>query len=217
MSISENISKIKKDVSIKVKLIAVTKTKSIKEIKEAYNSNHRFFGENKVQEMTEKWKLLPKDIEWHMIGHLQKNKVKYIAPYVSLIHSVDSIRLLNEIDKQGKKNNRTINCLIQVNISDEESKFGVNKDSLSNFIEKIIENKYENIAVLGLMGMASFSQNEEKILNEFASLKKLFSDQKRKFPNFNELSIGMSSDYKIALKLGSTMIRIGSKIFGQRN
>ena len=217
MNISENISKLKKDISTNVKLIAVTKTKSIKDIKEAYNSNLRFFGENKVQEMTEKWKLLPKDIEWHMIGHLQKNKVKYIAPYVSLIHSVDSIRLLNEINKQGKKNNRTINCLIQVNISNEKSKFGVNKNNLSNFIGQIIENNYENIDVIGLMGMASFSKNEEKIFQEFTSLKKLFSDQRGKFTNFNELSIGMSSDYKIALKLGSTMIRIGSKIFGHRN
>lgn len=217
MSISNNIIKFKKKISSKVKLIAVSKTKSIIEIKEAYDSNHKLFGENKVQEMTEKWKALPKDIEWHMIGHLQKNKVKYIAPYVSLIHSVDSIRLLNEINKQAKKNNRIINCLIQVNISEEQSKFGLQIDNLPDFFNQIIENSYESIEIIGLMGMASFTENEEKIFNEFTSLKEVFINLKDKFPRFSELSIGMSSDYKIALKQGSTMIRIGSKIFGYRN
>lgn len=217
MSISDNIIKFKKKISSKVKLIAVSKTKSIIEIKEAYDSNHKLFGENKVQEMTEKWKVLPKDIEWHMIGHLQKNKVKYIAPYVSLIHSVDSIRLLNEINKQAKKNNRIINCLIQVNISEEQSKFGLQINNLPDFFNQIIENSYESIEIIGLMGMASFTENEEKIFNEFTSLKEVFINLKRKFPRFSELSIGMSSDYKIALKQGSTMIRIGSKIFGYRN
>ena len=217
MSITDNIFKFKKKISSKVKLIAVSKTKSIIDIKEAYNSNHRFFGENKVQEMTEKWKALPKDIEWHMIGHLQKNKVKYIAPYVSLIHSVDSIRLLNEINKQAKKNNRIINCLIQVNISEEQSKFGLQINNLPDFFNQIIENSYESIEIIGLMGMASFTENEEKIFNEFTSLKEVFINLKGKFPRFSELSIGMSSDYKIALKQGSTMIRIGSKIFGYRN
>ena len=217
MSISDNIIKFKKKISSKVKLIAVSKTKSIIEIKEAYDSNHKLFGENKVQEMTEKWKVLPKDIEWHMIGHLQKNKVKYIAPYVSLIHSVDSIRLLNEINKQAKKNNRIINCLIQVNISEEQSKFGLQINNLPDFFNQIIENSYESIEIIGLMGMASFTENEEKIFNEFTSLKEVFINLKGKFPRFSELSIGMSSDYKIALKQGSTMIRIGSKIFGHRN
>ena len=217
MSISDNIIKFKKKISSKVKLIAVSKTKSIIEIKEAYDSNHKLFGENKVQEMTEKWKALPKDIEWHMIGHLQKNKVKYIAPYVSLIHSVDSIRLLNEINKQAKKNNRIINCLIQINISKEQSKFGLQINNLPDFFNQIIENSYESIEIIGLMGMASFTENEEKIFNEFTSLKEVFINLKDKFPRFNELSIGMSSDYKIALKQGSTMIRIGSKIFGYRN
>tara|TARA_B100001559_G_scaffold78754_1_gene65364 strand:+ start:1558 stop:2211 length:654 start_codon:yes stop_codon:yes gene_type:complete len=217
MSISDNIIKFKKKISSKVKLIAVSKTKSIIEIKEAYDSNHKLFGENKVQEMTEKWKALPKDIEWHMIGHLQKNKVKYIAPYVSLIHSVDSIRLLNEINKQAKKNNRIINCLIQVNISEEQSKFGLQINNLPDFFNQIIENSYESVEIIGLMGMASFTENEEKIFNEFTSLKEVFINLKRKFPRFSELSIGMSSDYKIALKQGSTMIRIGSKIFGYRN
>lgn len=217
MSISDNIIKFKKKISSKVKLIAVSKTKSIIEIKEAYDSNHKLFGENKVQEMTEKWKALPKDIEWHMIGHLQKNKVKYIAPYVSLIHSVDSIRLLNEINKQAKKNNRIINCLIQVNISEEQSKFGLQIDNLPDFFNQIIENSYESVEIIGLMGMASFTENEEKIFNEFTSLKEVFINLKGKFPRFSELSIGMSSDYKIALKQGSTMIRIGSKIFGYRN
>ena len=217
MSISDNINKFKKKISSKVKLIAVSKTKSIIEIKEAYDSNHKLFGENKVQEMTEKWKALPKDIEWHMIGHLQKNKVKYIAPYVSLIHSVDSIRLLNEINKQAKKNNRIINCLIQVNISEEQSKFGLQINNLPDFFNQIIENSYESIEIIGLMGMASFTENEEKIFNEFTSLKEVFINLKGKFPRFSELSIGMSSDYKIALKQGSTMIRIGSKIFGYRN
>ena len=217
MSISDNIIKFKKKISSKVKLIAVSKTKSIIEIKEAYDSNHKLFGENKVQEMTEKWKALPKDIEWHMIGHLQKNKVKYIAPYVSLIHSVDSIRLLNEINKQAKKNNRIINCLIQVNISEEQSKFGLQINNLPDFFNQIIENSYESIEIIGLMGMASFTENEEKIFNEFTSLKEVFINLKSKFPRFCELSIGMSSDYKIALKQGSTMIRIGSKIFGYRN
>jgi|TARA_B100001059_G_scaffold143182_1_gene143172 pyridoxal phosphate enzyme (YggS family) len=217
MSISDNIIKFKKKISSKVKLIAVSKTKSIIEIKEAYDSNHKLFGENKVQEMTEKWKVLPKDIEWHMIGHLQKNKVKYIAPYVSLIHSVDSIRLLNEINKQAKKNNRIINCLIQVNISEEQSKFGLQINNLPDFFNQIIENSYDSIEIIGLMGMASFTENEEKIFNEFTSLKEVFINLKGKFPRFSELSIGMSSDYKIALKQGSTMIRIGSKIFGYRN
>ena len=217
MSISDNIIKFKKKISSKVKLIAVSKTKSIIEIKEAYDSNHKLCGDNKTQEMTEKWKALPKDLEWHMIGHLQKNKVKYIAPYVSLIHSVDSIRLLNEINKQAKKNNRIINCLIQVNISEEQSKFGLQINNLPDFFNQIIENSYESIEIIGLMGMASFTENEEKIFNEFTSLKEVFINLKGKFPRFSELSIGMSSDYKIALKQGSTMIRIGSKIFGYRN
>jgi len=215
MSIRDNILSIKDEISDEVKLVAVSKTRSIDEIKEAYNSNQKIFGENRVQEIVEKHQLLPDDIEWHMIGHLQKNKVKYISNFISLIHSLDRISLATEIDKCAKKSNRKIDCLIQLKISLEETKFGLDTRLLEDFYSDI--NKYTNINIVGLMGMASFTQEKEKIIDEFNQIKELFDKMSLKNSNLKILSTGMSNDYKLALKNGSNMIRIGSKIFGKRD
>lgn len=208
----------------KATLVAVSKTKPVEDIRELYDLGQRDFGENYVQELLEKQPQLPADIRWHFIGHLQSNKVKYIAPFVHLIHGVDSYKLLNEINTQASKNNRTIDCLLQVHISGEETKFGFDEEELSLFTETVA--KYQQLSVLnhvricGLMGMASFSDNEALIRSEFAILMTLFSKYAQSsIPNiqFSILSMGMSSDYKIALEEGSTMVRIGSLLFGQRN
>tara|TARA_B100001248_G_scaffold67594_1_gene47556 strand:+ start:249 stop:899 length:651 start_codon:yes stop_codon:yes gene_type:complete len=215
MSIRNNILKIKEEISDGVSLVAVSKTRSINEIKDAYNCGQKIFGENRVQEIIEKQQLLPDDIEWHMIGHLQKNKVKYISNFISLIHSLDRISLAKEIDKYAKKSNREIDCLIQLKISSEETKFGLDINLFEDFYSDI--NKYTNINIVGLMGMASFTQEKEKIIDEFNQIKELFDKMSLKNSNLKILSTGMSNDYKLALKNGSNMIRIGSKIFGKRD
>lgn len=206
----------------KATLVAVSKTKPVEDIRELYNLGQRDFGENYVQELLEKQPQLPADIRWHFIGHLQSNKVKYIAPFVHLIHGVDSLSLLKEINKQALKNNRVIDCLLQVHIASEETKFGLDEDELSSLLDMIAANPgaFEHIRIRGLMGMASFSDNEALIRREFAILKMLFNKyDQSSIPStqFSILSMGMSSDYKIALEEGSTMVRIGSLLFGQRN
>ena len=215
MSIRDNILKIKEEIGDEAKLVAVSKTRSTKEINDAYNSGQKIFGENRVQEIVEKQKLLPDDIEWHMIGHLQKNKVKYITNFISLIHSLDRISLAKEIDKYAKKSNRKIDCLIQLKISSEETKFGLDISHLEDFFSEV--KKYNNINLVGLMGMASFTQEKEKIIDEFNKIKELYDKMKLKNSNLKILSTGMSDDYKLALENGSNMIRLGSKIFGKRD
>ena len=215
MSIRDNILKIKEEIGDEAKLVAVSKTRSTKEINDAYNSGQKIFGENRVQEIVEKQKLLPNDIEWHMIGHLQKNKVKYISSFISLIHSLDRISLAKEIDKCAKKSNRKIDCLIQLKISSEETKFGLGISHLEDFFSEV--KKYNNINLVGLMGMASFTQEKEKIIDEFNKIKELYDKMKLKNSNLKILSTGMSDDYKLALENGSNMIRLGSKIFGKRD
>ena len=213
--IEKNLEKIKKQVGDNVLVVAVSKTKSIDCIKRAYQTGHRDFGENKVQEMTSKFNQLPKDINWHMIGHIQTNKVKYLAPYVSLIHSLDSLRLAKEIDKQAVKNKRVIECLIQYRISSEETKFGLNENEVLEIIE--LKDNFKGIKIIGLMGMASFVDDQNIIDNEFKKLKILFDKIKLSNKKFKIVSMGMTLDYNLAIKNGSNMIRIGSKIFGERN
>ena len=215
MSIKQQISNIKNEILDKADLIAVSKTRSIQEIKEAYNYGQLKFGENRVQEIVNKQSKLPNDIEWHMIGHLQKNKVKYIARFINLIHSLDRISLAKEIDKQAKKEERIIYCLIQIKISIEDSKFGIKIEEFRDFYKSL--EIYENINIIGLMGMATFTNNIELINEEFKMIKIIYDDIASIDPKFKILSIGMSDDYDIALKNGSNMIRIGSKIFGKRN
>ena len=215
MSIKQQISNIKNEILDKADLIAVSKNRSIQEIKEAYNYGQLKFGENRVQEIVNKQSKLPNDIEWHMIGHLQKNKVKYIARFINLIHSLDRISLAKEIDKQAKKEERIINCLIQIKISKEDSKFGIKIEEFRDFYKSL--EIYENINIIGLMGMATFTNNIELINEEFKMIKIIYDDIASIDPKFKILSIGMSDDYNIALKNGSNMIRIGSKIFGKRN
>lgn len=210
---------IKQELKGNVTLIAVSKTKPVEDILELYHLGQRDFGENYVQEMVDKQAQLPNDIRWHFIGHLQSNKVKYIAPFVHLIHGVDSLKLLQEINKQAVKNNRVINCLLQVYIAKEETKFGFDEKELSNLMENMETGKLSNILVAGFMGMASFSDDMELVRNEFKNLKRLF-DRYAQPPTVNHqlsiLSMGMSSDYKIAIEEGSTMVRIGSLLFGER-
>ena len=219
--IRANLNKIKSEIPDSVTLIAVSKTKPIADILEAYEAGQRDFGENKVQEMTEKNKELPKDIRWHMIGHVQRNKIKYMADFVYLIHGVDNIKTLIEINKQAQKHERIIGCLLQVKIAQEETKFGMNSVELKELLNSDSFRDLKNIEVKGLMGMASFTDNQEQIRREFQSLKGVFDDLRKsvKSSNFipSILSMGMSGDYKIAIEAGSTMIRVGSAIFGLRN
>ncbi len=219
MSIASNLNEIKKNI-INCELVAVSKTKPNEDLMEAYNAGQRALGENKVQEMTDKAEALPKDIEWHMIGHLQRNKVKYIVPYVHLIHSVDSVRLLKEINKQAKKIERKVDVLLQMHIAEEESKFGLDEKELTELLTSEEFKEMEHIEVKGLMGMATFTDDEEKIRREFRFLKNIFDKISKNFNddklNLKELSMGMSGDYQIAIEEGSTMIRIGSSIFGER-
>lgn len=217
MSIQDNLAQIKMGMNSKVTLVAVSKTKPHEAILEAYVAGQRVFGENKIQEMTQKWEALPKDIEWHMIGHVQRNKVKYMAEYVSLIHGVDSLKLLKEIDKQAKKHHRVIPCLLQMHIAEEETKFGLNKTELLEIINSKEFKALENIEIRGLMGMATFTTNELQLRKEFASLKSIFETMKSQLPRISILSMGMSGDYLIAIAEGSTMVRIGSSIFGARS
>ena len=218
--IKEALTNIKNQLPENVTLVAVSKTKPVEDILEAYNTGHRVFGENKVQEMTAKHGELPKDIEWHMIGHLQSNKVKYIAPFVSLIHSVDSLKLLKEINKQAKKNDRIINVLLQFHIADEQTKFGFDLQEVQEIFESDEFIQFENVSIVGVMGMATNTDDEEKVRDEFRTLENYFNVLQGRFfkfnPAFKEISMGMSSDYEIAVAEGSTMIRVGSSIFGHR-
>lgn len=221
MSIATNISALKGELeSINVKLIAVSKTKSPEEIMEAYEAGQREFGENQVQELVEKQNRLPKDINWHMVGHLQTNKVKAIAPFIKVIHSVDSLKLLQEIDKQATKNDRTIDCLLQIYIADEETKYGLDFDEAVELLRSEEFAKLKNIRIIGLMGIATNTENPKLINEEFYELKTLFKGIKQSFfrkdENFKEISMGMSADYKAAVEQGSTMVRLGSTIFGNR-
>ena len=215
MSIEQQISNIKNEILDKADLIAVSKTRSIQEIKEAYNSGQLKFGENRVQEIVDKQGKLPDDIEWHMIGHLQKNKVKYIAGFINLIHSLDRISLAKEIDRQAKKKDRIIDCLIQIKISKEDSKFGLKIEDFTDFYKNM--ETFKNLNVIGLMGMATFTSDIEVIGEEFKMIKRIYDNVASIDPKFRVLSIGMSDDYNIAIENGSTMIRVGSKIFGKRN
>ena len=218
MLISKNLNNIKSQLPAHVTLVAVSKTKPVADLMEAYNAGQRIFGENKIQEMTDKWEVMPKDIEWHMIGHVQTNKVKYMAPYVSLIHGVDSLKLLQEINKQAAKNNRVIDCLLQVYIAEEESKFGLDEQELDEMLKQVQHDKenYKNIRIVGLMGMATFTENQNQIEKEFKNLKTIFDNLKTQNSELKTLSMGMSGDYQLAISCGSTMVRIGSSIFGSR-
>lgn len=219
MAILENLSKIKNKLPENVKLIAVSKTKPEADILEAYNAGHKIFGENKVQELVDKHEKLPKDIEWHFIGHLQSNKVKYLAPLVHLIHGVDSLKLLKEINKQATKNERIIDCLLQFHIANEKAKFGFYKEEVFELLQSPEFQNLKNIRIVGVMGMATYTDDENQIRKEFANLKSYFEEIKEKIITndyFNEISMGMSADYTIAIEEGSSMIRLGSTIFGIR-
>ncbi len=215
--ICQNISRIKENIPANVQLIAVSKTKPVEDILTAYNCGHRDFGENKVQEMTAKYEALPKDIRWHLIGHLQRNKVKYIASFVHLIHSVDNFKLLKEINKQAIKHNRVIPLLLQIKIAKEDTKFGMSFQQAEELLNSEEIQEFKNIKISGLMGMATNTNDKETIAREFQSLKNFFDKLKKTNPNFQYLSMGMSGDYDVAIENGSNMIRLGSVIFGVRN
>ena len=216
MSIQKNLKRIETTIPANVTLVAVPKTKPVEDLQEAYAAGMRDFGENKIQEMCDKYEILPKDIRWHMIGHVQTNKVKYMAPFVHLIHGVDSLKLLKEIHKQAEKNNRVIDVLLQQFIADEETKFGLDKEEIQHIMQEEIQH-LPNVRVVGLMGMATFTDDEKQIRNEFKTLKSNFDSLKNNFYNLTVLSMGMSGDYQVAIEEGSTMVRIGSSIFGHRN
>ena len=220
MSIQENLIQLKTELPSHVTLVAVSKTKPISDLMEAYDAGQRIFGENKIQEMADKYQEMPKDIQWHMIGHVQRNKVKYMAKFVDLIHGVDNLKLLQEINKQALKHNRTIDCLLQIKIASEASKFGMTPDDSKSLIESDGFSNLKNIRVVGLMGMATFTDNNDQIKDEFLLLQQTFNTLKP-FESFNFkpeiISMGMSGDYKIAISCGSNMIRVGSSIFGARN
>lgn len=220
MSVSDNLNKVKQHVPSHVTLVAISKTHPVDQIMEAYNAGQRVFGENKVQEMVSKQEVMPKDIQWHLVGHLQSNKIKYIAPFVTLIHSVDSLKLLVAINKEAVKANRVIDCLLQIYIAEEETKFGLSVEELTELLESEEYKQLTHVRVCGVMGMATFTDNEDQIRKEFKSLKTIFTNLKNSyFPNtdsFRHVSMGMSGDYAIAIEEGSTMIRVGSSIFGHR-
>lgn len=221
MNIAENIKSINHNLPEGVRLVAVSKTKPNEDILEAYNAGQKVFGENKVQDLVSKFEELPKDIEWHFIGHPQTNKVKYIASFISLIHGVDSLKLLKVINKEAKKNNRKIACLLQFHIAEEETKFGLTLDKVKELLESIEFKSFENVIIAGVMGMATYTENERQIRNEFKMMKTIFNTLKNEYfsgiKTFREISMGMSDDYEIAIEEGSTLIRVGSKIFGERN
>ena len=221
MNIREKIVEIKKQIPEGVTLVAVSKTKPIEDIMQAYDEGQRVFGENKAQEMKEKQALLPKDIQWHMLGHLQENKVKYIVPFVSLIHSVDSLKILHAINKRAIICGRVVDCLLEIDISHEETKFGLSKEELYNLLSSPEYEQMKNIRVCGLMGIGSITDDNSKTREEFRGLRALYSEIKDKFfagkDYFRHVSMGMSGDYDIAIEEGSTIVRIGSKIFGERD
>jgi pyridoxal phosphate enzyme (YggS family) len=211
MGIKENLNKLRSNISPDITLVAVSKTKPVNDLLDAYHAGQRDFGENKIQEMASKWEQLPKDIHWHMIGHVQTNKVKYMAPFVHTIHAIDSLKLLKEIQKQAHKNDRVIECLIQIRIAEEETKFGLPESELDELLE--VAKNFSNVKIKGLMGMATFTTNNDQIRNEFKQLAGCF----KRHSDFETLSMGMSGDFPIAIEEGATMIRVGSKIFGERN
>ena len=214
--ITKRIKEIRDSINKDVELVAVSKTKSNKEILEAYKAGQKVFGENKIQEMTEKYEQLPKDIKWHMVGHVQSNKIKYMAPYVDLVHGIDSLKSLKILNKEAKKNNRVIRCLLQLKISDEFTKFGLSKEEIESILNSINILDLTNINVAGIMTIGSFTENMNVVVKEFDKTKKIFDSLKTAFPNLKILSMGMSNDYKIAINHGSNMIRVGSLIFGKR-
>lgn len=222
MNIAQNIEKINAELAgTSARLIAVTKTKPVADLQAAYDGNCKIFGENKVQEMVEKWEILPKDIEWHLIGHLQSNKVKYMASFVSMIHSIDSLKLLQEVDKQALKNNRVIDCLLQIYIAQEETKFGLSEEEAREILNSEEFKALKNVRIVGVMGMATFTDNQEQIRLEFRGLKAFFETLKTQYVStenlqLREVSMGMSGDYLIAAEEGSTLVRVGSAIFGSR-
>ena len=215
MNIAENTIRLIQEIPNHVQLVAVSKTKSNEEIMQAYEAGQRIFGENKVQDMVAKYEGLPKDIRWHMIGHVQSNKVKYMAPFVDLIHGVDSLKLLKEINKQALKNNRSIHCLLQLHIADESTKFGFSEEEAVKALS--LSKTLENVEIIGLMGMASFTDNQDQITQEFRGLKNFYDQLYNEYDQLTTLSTGMSGDYPLAIAEGSNMIRVGSKIFGARN
>jgi len=220
MNIKQNLEHIKTQIPDYVTLVAVSKTKPISDLMEAYNAGQRVFGENKIQEMVEKYEQMPRDVEWHMIGHVQSNKVKYMAEFVRLVHGVDSFKLLNEIDKQAQKHHRTIDCLLQIKIAEEDSKFGMDPLEAIEILQSKEFSELKNVCVVGVMGMATFTDDEIQIKREFDQLKSTF-DVLKKYESTNfkpkTISMGMSGDYQLAISCGSTMIRVGSSIFGERN
>ncbi|MDX6189607.1 YggS family pyridoxal phosphate-dependent enzyme [Flavobacterium sp. Fl-318] len=235
MSIASNLNSIKATLPENVTLVAVSKTKPVSDLMEAYEAGQRIFGENKIQEMADKWKQMPKDIQWHMIGHVQTNKVKFMAPFVSLIHGVDSLKLLQEINKQAAKNNRVIDCLLQMHIAEEETKFGLDENELNALLSSTEFKEMQHIRILGLMGMATFTENQNQIRKEFIYLKYIFDSLRNRdaqqhggrdthsrdaqqciSTSISTISMGMSGDYQLAIECGSTMVRIGSSIFGGR-
>jgi hypothetical protein len=220
MSIKENLNKIKSSLPEHVTLVAVSKTKPVSDLMEAYDAGQRIFGENKIQEMAEKHETMPKDIQWHMIGHVQRNKVKYMAPFVSLIHGVDNFKLLKEINKQAEKNNRVIDCLLQIKIAEEDSKFGMAIKDASEIVQSKLFSELKHIQITGVMGMATFTDDQNQIKKEFDLLKSTFDNLKQHQTEnckLETISMGMSGDYELAIERGSTMIRVGSSIFGSRN
>lgn len=220
MDVGKNITEIKKTLPSGVRLVAVTKTKSPDIIMEAYHSGHKIFGENKAQELIQKYGDLPGDIEWHFIGHLQTNKAKFLAPFVNMIHGIDSFKILKTVNKEAKKNNRVIPCLLQFHIAEETTKFGLSEEEAHEMLDSEEFKALKNVSVAGVMGMATFTENEMQVRNEFRFLKKIFDKLKKEYfrgkKEFKEISMGMSDDYAIAVEEGSTIVRIGSKIFGER-
>ncbi|HLP65124.1 YggS family pyridoxal phosphate-dependent enzyme [Flavobacterium sp.] len=217
--IKQNLLQIQSQLPEHVTLVAVSKTKPVDDLMEAYNTGQRIFGENKIQEMTEKWQQMPKDIEWHMIGHVQSNKVKYMIPYVKLIHGVDSLKLLKEINRLAAKWRKKVDCLLQIHIAEEDTKFGLDEKELEEILNSDELKTFQNIRIVGLMGMATFTDDSEQIKREFQHLKSIFdknSELKTENCQLNTLSMGMSGDYELAIECGSTMVRIGSSIFGGR-
>ena len=221
MSIASNINDIRKQLPAQVRLIAVSKFKPAEDILEAYEAGQRLFGENKAQEMTAKHEVLPKDIEWHFIGHLQTNKIKYIIPFVTLIHSIDSANLLEAVNKEARKHDRVVDCLLQFHIAQEETKFGLDMDEARALLDSDTFKQMENVRICGVMGMATFTDDEIEIRKEFKHLREIFETLRQDYfagqPQFKEISMGMSEDYPIAIEEGATLIRVGSKIFGPRN